>query len=129
MKINEINEFDDGAADERPLLLVVGTGMRHYREYLLKSISTQYRVHLLEGAEPRQVEPQGVGQNSAVNAAVSDQQQVAPAGIGKQPPQRAEHAVDQRAKSFACQEARVAVDAAGEGQKERLLDSIRRNVS
>jgi len=52
MKTNEPTEFDDDAADARPLLLVIGTGMRHYREYLLKSISTQYRVHLLEGAEP-----------------------------------------------------------------------------
>jgi ATP-grasp domain len=36
----------------RPLLLVISTGLRHYREYLLRSISTRYRVHLLLGAEP-----------------------------------------------------------------------------
>lgn len=37
---------------DRPLLLVVATGMRHYREYLLQSIATRYRVHLFLGAEP-----------------------------------------------------------------------------
>jgi len=30
--------------DTRPLILVVATGMRHYREYLLRSIGTEYRV-------------------------------------------------------------------------------------
>ncbi|GAA2894845.1 ATP-grasp domain-containing protein [Streptosporangium fragile] len=39
-------------ADTRPLILVVATGMRHYREYLLRSISTEYRVHLFVTAEP-----------------------------------------------------------------------------
>jgi hypothetical protein len=39
-------------ADERPVLLVVGTGFRDYREYLLRSIGPRYRVHLLLGAEP-----------------------------------------------------------------------------
>ncbi|MFF3437245.1 acetyl-CoA carboxylase biotin carboxylase subunit family protein [Streptosporangium sp. NPDC002721] len=38
--------------DTRPLILVVATGMRHYREYLLRSIATEYRVHLLVAAEP-----------------------------------------------------------------------------
>lgn len=38
--------------DDRPLLLMVTTGMRSYREYLMESISTHYRVHLLLGAEP-----------------------------------------------------------------------------
>jgi biotin carboxylase len=38
--------------DGRPLLLIIGTGWRDYREYLLASISTQYRVHLLLWAEP-----------------------------------------------------------------------------
>lgn len=33
-------------------LLVVGTGGRAYREYLLASIGRAYRVHLLVGAEP-----------------------------------------------------------------------------
>jgi biotin carboxylase len=35
-----------------PLLLVVGTGERRYREYLLASIAPRYRVHLLVGTEP-----------------------------------------------------------------------------
>jgi biotin carboxylase len=35
-----------------PLLVVIATGGREYREYLLKSISSRYRVHLLAGAEP-----------------------------------------------------------------------------
>jgi len=38
---------------ERPLLLVVATGMRPYREYLLSSISTRFRVHLFHIAEPQ----------------------------------------------------------------------------
>jgi predicted ATP-grasp superfamily ATP-dependent carboligase len=42
----------DVTADLRPQLLIVGTGQRHYREYLLASISTEYRVHLFLGAEP-----------------------------------------------------------------------------
>src|SRR5262245_11588752 len=37
---------------EHPLLLVVGTGGRNYREYLLRSIGSRYRIHLLLGAEP-----------------------------------------------------------------------------
>jgi biotin carboxylase len=37
----------------RPLLLVMATGVgRVYREYLLRSMSTRYRLHLLGGAEP-----------------------------------------------------------------------------
>lgn len=35
----------------RPRLLVVGTGHRSYREYLLASIAPHYRVHLLVGHE------------------------------------------------------------------------------
>lgn len=35
----------------RPRLLVVGTGGRHYREYLLASIAPHYRIHLLIGHE------------------------------------------------------------------------------
>lgn len=38
--------------DQRPLLLVIATGGRDYREYLLRSIATSYRVHLMLGAEP-----------------------------------------------------------------------------
>lgn len=45
-------QADDRGAADRPLLLVLGTGGREYREYLLKSISTQYRVHLFLRAEP-----------------------------------------------------------------------------
>ncbi|MFD1146685.1 ATP-grasp domain-containing protein [Saccharothrix hoggarensis] len=37
---------------DRPRLLLVGTGMRTYREYLLRSISAHYRVHLFLTAEP-----------------------------------------------------------------------------
>ncbi len=40
-------------AAERPLLLLVGVGMRTYREYLLRSISSQYRVHLFHTDEPQ----------------------------------------------------------------------------
>ncbi|MGD0606389.1 MAG: ATP-grasp domain-containing protein [Streptosporangiaceae bacterium] len=40
------------AAKDDPLLLVIGTGGQAYREYLLASIATRYRVHLLCGAEP-----------------------------------------------------------------------------
>jgi biotin carboxylase len=36
----------------RPLLVLIGTGPRLYREYLLRSISAQYRIHLLTGTEP-----------------------------------------------------------------------------
>jgi hypothetical protein len=42
----------DEAPDQRPVLLIIGTGSRDYREYLLASISTRYRVHLLLGTEP-----------------------------------------------------------------------------
>ncbi|GAT70695.1 phosphoribosylglycinamide synthetase [Planomonospora sphaerica] len=39
-------------ADDRPLVLLIATGMRHYREYLLRSIATGYRIHLFATAEP-----------------------------------------------------------------------------
>jgi biotin carboxylase len=39
-------------ADIRPPLLVIATGLRHYREYLLRSIGPRYRVHLFISAEP-----------------------------------------------------------------------------
>jgi biotin carboxylase len=35
-----------------PLLLLIGTGKQVFREYLLASIASRYRVHLLCGAEP-----------------------------------------------------------------------------
>ncbi|TDP94074.1 ATP-grasp domain-containing protein [Labedaea rhizosphaerae] len=38
--------------DARPLVLVIATGKRDYREYLLRSIATEYRVHLLLDHEP-----------------------------------------------------------------------------
>lgn len=43
---------NDGQANHRPLLLLVGTGMRTYREYLLRSISEDFRIHLFGTAEP-----------------------------------------------------------------------------
>ena len=39
-------------AQQPPLLLVVSTGARQYREYLLASIGQHYRVHLLMTSEP-----------------------------------------------------------------------------
>jgi biotin carboxylase len=38
---------------DRPLLLVVATGMRPYREYLLRSISAQFRIHLFHTSQPQ----------------------------------------------------------------------------
>ncbi|WP_433649985.1 ATP-grasp domain-containing protein [Micromonospora zamorensis] len=38
--------------DDRPRLLLVASGMQPYREYLLASIATRYRVHLFHTAEP-----------------------------------------------------------------------------
>jgi carbamoylphosphate synthase large subunit len=40
------------AGKDDPLLLLIGTGKRAFREYLLASIASRYRVHLLCGAEP-----------------------------------------------------------------------------
>jgi biotin carboxylase len=40
------------ASKDDPLLLVIGTGGQAFREYLLASIASRYRVHLLCGAEP-----------------------------------------------------------------------------
>jgi biotin carboxylase len=39
-------------ADGLPLLVLIGTGSRHYREYLLASIATRYQVHLLAASPP-----------------------------------------------------------------------------
>lgn len=36
----------------RPLLLLISTGIRPYREYLLRSISSEFRIHLFHIAEP-----------------------------------------------------------------------------
>lgn len=41
-----------GPTAQRPLLLLIATGMRPYREYLLGSIAAEYRVHLFHVAEP-----------------------------------------------------------------------------
>jgi biotin carboxylase len=40
-------------AGERPHLLVIATGDRQFREYLLSSIAEQYRIHLFLTAEPQ----------------------------------------------------------------------------
>jgi biotin carboxylase len=40
------------SGDARPHLLLITTGSRNYREYLLASIGTRYRVHLFLAAEP-----------------------------------------------------------------------------
>jgi biotin carboxylase len=37
---------------QRPLLLVIATGMQLYREYLLRSIAAEYRIHLFHVTEP-----------------------------------------------------------------------------
>lgn len=37
---------------ERPHLLVVATGMRLFREYILRSIAPQYRIHMVLHSEP-----------------------------------------------------------------------------
>jgi biotin carboxylase len=37
---------------ERPLLLLIGSGARLYREYLFSSLRDAYRVHLLTSSEP-----------------------------------------------------------------------------
>ncbi|MEV6284719.1 ATP-grasp domain-containing protein [Kribbella sp. NPDC051770] len=38
--------------EERPHLLVVATGMRLFREYILRSIAPQYRIHMFLHSEP-----------------------------------------------------------------------------
>ncbi len=42
----------DQFAPPRPLLLVISTGDRNYREYLLRSIGAHYRIHLIIGTDP-----------------------------------------------------------------------------
>jgi biotin carboxylase len=39
-------------AEQRPRLLLIGTGLRAYREYLLRSIGSEFRVHLFHKVEP-----------------------------------------------------------------------------
>jgi hypothetical protein len=38
--------------DDKPLLLVITSGLRQYREYLLRSIAGRYGVHPIDAAEP-----------------------------------------------------------------------------
>ncbi|GAA1631703.1 ATP-grasp domain-containing protein [Saccharothrix algeriensis] len=40
------------AHDDRPLLLMVRTGKREFREYLLRSLAPAYRVHMFTGVAP-----------------------------------------------------------------------------
>src|SRR5262245_26889076 len=40
------------SSDPRPLVVIIGTGARYYREYLLSSISSEYRAHLFLAREP-----------------------------------------------------------------------------
>lgn len=42
----------DPVAAERPLLLVIRTGRREFREYLLRSMAPHYRVHMFLGVQP-----------------------------------------------------------------------------
>ncbi|MGA8112439.1 MAG: phosphoribosylglycinamide synthetase, partial [Actinocatenispora sp.] len=46
---------------QRPLLLVLSTGKRELREYLLQSIATRYRVHIVSGLDPRWEDPYVTG--------------------------------------------------------------------
>lgn len=38
--------------DDRPLLLLITTGQREYREYLMRSIAGHYRIHLINSVAP-----------------------------------------------------------------------------
>jgi biotin carboxylase len=40
------------ADQRRPLLLLIATGFQPYRQYLLRSISSEFRIHLFHTAEP-----------------------------------------------------------------------------
>jgi biotin carboxylase len=40
------------SVSDRPFLLVIATGTRSYREYLLRSVGLAYRVHLFTSVEP-----------------------------------------------------------------------------
>lgn len=42
----------DSPPRRRPLLLLISTGIRPYRQYLLRSISSEFRIHLFHTAEP-----------------------------------------------------------------------------
>lgn len=39
-------------AEQRPRLLLIGTGLRAYREYLLRSLGSEFRLHLFHKVEP-----------------------------------------------------------------------------
>lgn len=47
-----MTESVSGNGDRRPHLLLISTGARLFREYLLASIAPQYRIHLFLAAEP-----------------------------------------------------------------------------
>lgn len=49
--------MSDSEALERPLLVLISVGMQRYREYLLRSIVTRYRVHLINTVEPTWEQP------------------------------------------------------------------------
>src|SRR4051812_19555853 len=53
--------------DERPLLLILRTGRRGLREYLLRSIAREYRVHMLVGAPLTWEAPYVVGHTVCPN--------------------------------------------------------------
>jgi biotin carboxylase len=47
-----MDRSDGGDADRRPLLLVISTGPRDYREYLFAAMRPHYRIHLINTVEP-----------------------------------------------------------------------------
>lgn len=47
------SEQTSAHTDERPHLLLISTGDRQFREYLLSSIAERYRIHLFVAAEPQ----------------------------------------------------------------------------
>jgi biotin carboxylase len=47
--------------DERPLIIIVRTGRREFREHLLRPLPDQYRVHMLVGVQPTWELPYIVG--------------------------------------------------------------------
>jgi hypothetical protein len=44
--------IEQPSTNHRPLLLLIATGMRTYREYLLQAISARFRIHLFHVAVP-----------------------------------------------------------------------------
>ncbi len=64
--------------DDRPLLLILRTGRRELREYLLASITSQYRVHMLLGSQPTW-EPQYVAGATVCRNTLDDAELIAAA--------------------------------------------------